>query len=161
MCVWPIAQKHQLQLHEYLLREFFLLPGYNYNDMNYSPANYLRNSFMDQGTKEQTIAHNFAHFLPLDALKIREVLHGVSADEVKVKFPMFAVNGSRLPLSSRTVREKRRNAIKKKEKAKKNEERVNPSDPIYTNPIRNLPQNWRFIREHAQHSLAQPVATPP
>ena len=46
----------------------------------------------------------------------REVLHGVGADGV-VKFPIFAVKCSRLPLSSRRIREKRR-----KKKPRKSEE---------------------------------------
>ena len=42
------------------------------------------------------------------ALRCREVLHGVSADGVGVKFPVFAVNCCCLPLSFRRSREKRR-----------------------------------------------------
>ena len=54
----------------------------------------------------------------------REVLHGVGADGVRVKFPIFAVNCSRFPLSSERTREKRRKTKKseeKRRKAKKNE----------------------------------------
>ena len=66
----------------------------------------------------------------------REVLHGVGADGVGVKFPIFAVNCSHLPLSSRRVREKRRTA--KKNEENKNEEAKKTSDPIYANSIKNL-----------------------
>ena len=44
---------------------------------------------------------------------IREVLHGVGADGVGVKFPIFAVNCCCLPLSFRRRREKGKNAWKK------------------------------------------------
>ena len=49
----------------------------------------------------------------------REVLPGVGADGVGVKFPIFAVNCSRFSLSSKRIREKRR---KNKKKTKKSEE---------------------------------------
>ena len=52
----------------------------------------------------------------------REVLHGVGADGVGVKFPIFAVNGCCLPLSFRRRREKRRKGekcIKKGKNAQK------------------------------------------
>ena len=84
----------------------------------------------------------------------REVLHGVGADGVGAKFPIFAVNCCCLPLSFRRSREKRRKrgkmrrkrekcaekgekCVKKGEKCVKKGE--NHSDPIYTNPIKNLP----------------------
>ena len=51
-----------------------------------------------------------------------------------MKLPMFAVNCSRFPLSPRRITEKRRNS----------------SDPIYTNPVKNLPiyekESGRFKR---------------
>ena len=50
--------------------------------------------------------------------KVREVLHGVGADGVGVKFPIFAVNCCCLPLSFRRRREKRRKAKKNEEKRK-------------------------------------------
>ena len=49
----------------------------------------------------------------------REVLDGVGADRVGVKFPIFAVNCSRLPLSSRSIREKRKKKPKSEEKREK------------------------------------------
>ena len=48
--------------------------------------------------------------------KIREVLHGVGADGVGVKFPIFAVNCCCLPLSFRRSREKRRKRGKMRKK---------------------------------------------
>ena len=53
---------------------------------------------------------------------VREVLHGVGADGVGVKFPILAVNCSLLPLSSERIREKRRKTYKRKRKTKKSEE---------------------------------------
>ena len=80
--------------------------------------------------------------LPLWKIKsTREVLHGVGADGVGVKFPIFAVNCCCLPLSFRRSREKRRKRGKMRRKrgkcVKKGE---NHSDPIYINPIKNLPK---------------------
>ena len=82
----------------------------------------------------------------------REVPNGVGADGVGVKFPLFPVNCSRLPLFQEKnekkrrktkKNEKKRRKTKKNEKAKKNEKKrkkwENSSDPIYTNPIKNLP----------------------
>ena len=51
----------------------------------------------------------------------RDVLHGVDPDGVGVKFPMFAINCSRLPLSTSRMREKRRK--KTQRKTKKNEKK--------------------------------------
>ena len=51
--------------------------------------------------------------------KLREVLHGVGAEGVGVKFPIFAVNYCCLPLSFRRRREKRRKTKKNEEKRKK------------------------------------------
>ena len=50
---------------------------------------------------------------------LREVLHGVGADGVGVKFLIFAVNCCCLPLSFRRRREKRRKTKKNKEKCVK------------------------------------------
>ena len=77
----------------------------------------------------------------------REVFHGVGADGVGVKFPIFAVNCCCLPLSFRRSGEKRRKRGKMRRKRGKCEEKgekrakkgENHSDPIYTNPIKNLP----------------------
>ena len=76
-------------------------------------------------------------------------LHGVGADGVGVKFPIFAVNFAVVcpwALSFRRRREKRRKTKKSEKKAKKCVEKrkmrkkgENHSDPIYTNPIKNLP----------------------
>ena len=52
--------------------------------------------------------------------KIREVSHGVGADGVGVKFPIFAVNCCSLPLSFRRSREKRRKRGKNAQKKGKN-----------------------------------------
>ena len=49
----------------------------------------------------------------------REVLHGVGADGVGMKFPIFAVSCSRLPLSFTRIREKRRKTKKSEEKQRK------------------------------------------
>ena len=57
---------------------------------------------------------------------IREVLHGVGADSVRVKFPIFAVNCSRFPLSFERISEKRR-------KMKKSEENEKPARQSDTN----------------------------
>ena len=76
--------------------------------------------------------------------KNREVLHGVGADGVGMKLPIFAVNCCCLPFYFRTRREKRRKTKKDEEKRKKSEKCVkkgeNHSDPIDTNPIKNLPK---------------------
>ena len=50
----------------------------------------------------------------------REVLHGVGADGVGVKFPIFAVNCCCLPLSFRRSRAKRRKRGKMRKKRGKN-----------------------------------------
>ena len=80
--------------------------------------------------------------------KNREVPNGVGADGVGVKFPIFPVTCSRLPLSHKNRRKTKKNEEKRR-KTKKNEEKrrkkkrknwENPSDPIYTNPIKNLPK---------------------
>ena len=85
-------------------------------------------------------------FLGMLVIFTREVPNGVGADGVGVKFPIFPVNCSRLPLSQERIGEKRRKTKKseeKRRKTKKSEEKrkkwENPSDPIYTNPIKNLP----------------------
>ena len=84
---------------------------------------------------------------------IREVLHGVGADRVGVKFPMFAVNCSRFPLPSeerqrKTRKKKSKEKIKEKRKSEKQKkERKNSSDPIYTNPIENLPSNVKITSQ--------------
>ena len=76
--------------------------------------------------------------------KSRKVLNGVGADGVGVKVPMFAVNWSRLPLSSRRTREKQRKKEEKQRKAKKKSKEKQKkgetsSDPIYTDSFENLP----------------------
>ena len=55
----------------------------------------------------------------LASTRSREVLHGVGADGVGVKLPIFAVNCSHFTLSFERIREKRRKT-KKKTEAKKN-----------------------------------------
>ena len=85
----------------------------------------------------------------------QEVLHGVGADGVGVKFPIFAVNCCCLSLSFiRRRREKRRKTKKSENKKKKTKKKVkmhkkgeSHSDPIYTNPIKNLPE---FTSGHAR-----------
>ena len=49
----------------------------------------------------------------------REVAHGVGADGVGVKFPIFAVNCSCSPLSTSRMRQKRRKTKKNEEKRRK------------------------------------------
>ena len=88
--------------------------------------------------------------------KTREVLHGVGADGVGVKFPIVAVNCCCLPLSlgeaekseekGEKCAEKGEKCVEKGEKCVKKGEKCaekgeNHSDPIYTNPIKNLPKN--------------------
>ena len=89
--------------------------------------------------------------------RAREVLHGVGADGVGVKFPIFAVNCRCLPLSFGRSREKRRKRGEKciekggkmrlekggKYALKKGE---NHSDPIYTNPITPTPSTPTPLR---------------
>ena len=75
-------------------------------------------------------------------IRVREVLHGVGADGVGVKFPIFAVNCCKNALFCK----KGESCVKKGEKCvKKGENCVkkgeNHSNPIYTNPIKNLPIN--------------------
>ena len=75
----------------------------------------------------------------------REVLHGVGADGVGVKFPIFAVNCCCLPLSFRRSREKRRKREKRVKKAEKCVKKgENHSEPICTNPVKNLPKFCAF-----------------
>ena len=54
-----------------------------------------------------------------DVIVSWEVLHGVGADGVRVRFPILAVNCSRLPVPSRKIREKRRKTKKSEEKRRK------------------------------------------
>ena len=72
-----------------------------------------------------------------------EVLHGVGADGVGVKFPIFAVNlllFALVPLGeAEKSEEKGEKCVEKGEKCVKNG--GNHSDPIYTNPIKNLPKS--------------------
>ena len=74
-------------------------------------------------------------------MECSEVLHGVGADGVGVKFPTSAVNCCCLPLSFRRKNEekqkKTKKCVKKRKMHKKGE---NHADPIYTNPIKNLPR---------------------
>ena len=79
----------------------------------------------------------------------REVLHGVGADGVRVKFPISAGNCSRFPLSSERIMGRRSKTAKNEEKQRKKKESEekqkikkweNSCDPIYTNPIQNLPR---------------------
>ena len=80
----------------------------------------------------------------------REVSHGVGADGVGVKFPIFAVNCCCLPLSFRRSREKRRKRgkMRKKRGNMRRQKRENRSDPIYTNPMKNLP---KLARNNSMH----------
>ena len=91
-------------------------------------------------------------------MQVREVLHGVGADGVGadgvgVKFRIFAVNFAVVcpcPLGeAEKSEEKGERCVKKGEKCAKKGE--NHSDPIYTNPIKNLPTShpqplWKFYR---------------
>ena len=90
---------------------------------------------------EQVQKHRCAT-LCLKHYNIEEVLHGVGADGVGVKFPIFAVNCGCLPLSFRRKRGKRVRITGEKcvEKGKKHAQKKeeNHSDPIHTNPIKNL-----------------------
>ena len=56
------------------------------------------------------------NFLAISIRNLREVLHGVGADGVGVKFPIFAVKCCCLPLSFRRSREKRRKRGKMRRK---------------------------------------------
>ena len=69
----------------------------------------------------------------------REVLNGVGADGVGVKFPYFPVNCSYLPLSYENDYENEDKTKKNKKSEEKRKEGKLPSDTIYTNPIKNLP----------------------
>ena len=55
---------------------------------------------------------------------LREVLHGIGADGVGVKFPIFAVNCCCLPLSFRRSREKRRKRGNMRGKMRKKREKL-------------------------------------
>ena len=73
-------------------------------------------SVLDEVGKRKTIQR------PLEGSFGREVLHGVGADGVGVKFTIFAVNRSCFPLSFERIREKaKKNEKQKKGKTKKNE----------------------------------------
>ena len=86
----------------------------------------------------------------ISGLIAREALHGVGADGVGVKFPIFAVNCCCLPLffwRSRAKRRKRGKMRRKRGKMRRKRGKMrkkkgeNHSDPIYTNPIKNLPNS--------------------
>ena len=86
-------------------------------------------------------------------LRAPEVLPGVGADGVGVKFPIFAVNCCCSPLSFRRRGEKRRKTKKSEKKTTKKCVKIakkcvkkgeNHSDPIHTNPIKNLPTEHHF-----------------
>ena len=64
-------------------------------------------------------------------------MNGVSADGVGVKFPIFAVNCSRFPLSSRRITEKRRKTKtkRKRKRRKKKKKKGNFSEPIESQGI--------------------------
>ena len=63
---------------------------------------------------------NPQYFSKSTAVQIREVLHGVGADGVGAKFPIFAVNCCCLPLSfSRPLGKKEKSKEKRKKKKKK------------------------------------------
>ena len=73
-------------------------------------------------------------------------MHGVGADGVGVKFPLLAVNFAvcPCPFGEEEKSEEKRRKAKKAEKCAKNRKMrkkkgENHSDPIYTNPIKNLP----------------------
>ena len=75
-----------------------------------------------------------------------EVLHGVCADGVGVKFPIFAVNFAVVcpcPLGdfskAKQSKKKLKNALKKRKCVKKRGKSLRPHDGIYTNPTKNLP----------------------
>ena len=101
-----------------------------------------------------------------------------------MKFPIFAVNCCCLPLSFRRRREKRRKTKNKKARKKKQKKRAktsekcvkkgeNHSDPIYTNPIKNLPKtrgfkqggfpdlDSSFFFPICPSLLSQPIKAPP
>ena len=88
---------------------------------------------------------------------------GSGADGVGVKLPIFAVNVAVVcpcPLrEEEKSEEKRRKAKKKAKKCVKKEKCVkkgeNHSDPIYTNPIKNLPilQTFAFPENCMQHAF--------
>ena len=87
--------------------------------------------------------------------KIRKVLHGVGADGVGVKFAIFAVNCSRLPLPSGRIREKRRKTKQKRRETKKSKQKKNrrktkkrgkiPQTPSTSTPLRVCPK--KVLRE--------------
>ena len=60
----------------------------------------------------------------------REVLLGVGADGVGAKFPIFAVNCSRLPSSSRRMRERRRKKTKKNQEEKRSKAKKKGRIPL-------------------------------
>ena len=64
----------------------------------------------------------------------REVLHGVGADGVGVKFPIFAVSCCCLPLSFR----RKKGQMRRKRGKMRKKKGENHSDPIYTNPIKKF-----------------------
>ena len=95
--------------------------------------------------RSETPAHN-----------IQEVSNRVSADGVRVKFPIFSANCS-FQLQCKVERgEKRRKAKKKKkseEKLRKAKEiGKSPSNPIYVNPFKNL-------AKYRSHNSARNIAT--
>ena len=74
------------------------------------------------------------------SLSNQGVLHGVGADGVGVKFPIFAVIAVVCPCplgEAEKSEEKGEKCIKKGKSAQ--QKKGNHSDPIYTNPIKNLP----------------------
>ena len=75
-------------------------------------------SLLSESLPSESLVSEFPHSESLLS-EFREVLHGVGADGVGVKFPIFAVNFCCLPLSFRRRREKRRKTKKCVKKGEK------------------------------------------
>ena len=99
--------------------------------------------------------HKSGFILSLTSLgKDWEVLHGVSADGVGVKFAIFAVNCSHLPLSSRRVRKKKKKQRKKK--TKKNEKKRPEKQEKQRKTKKKMRETESFIRPHLHQPHEEP-----
>ena len=92
----------------------------------------------------------------------REVPNGVGADGVGVKFPIFPVNCSRLPLFQENRQKTKKSEEKRKKKAKKNEKKRKsqekrkktkkiPPTPSTPTPLRTSQKRGYKILDLFQH----------
>ena len=102
----------------------FPVPTLNPKDHPKFKGRYTERGVSNGGLPDLDLSFLFCPFLSF----FREVLNGIGA-HAAVKLQLFAL----------ALGEQKKNEEKKGETTKKSKEMGNPSDPIYTNPIKNLP----------------------